>query len=150
MSSPLPDPHAVADQLHSAAIQLLRGLRRADAESGLTAARLSALSVIVFAGPVTLTRLAAAEQVSAPTMTRLVRAMEDDGLVRRSRDAADGRVAWIAATARGRRLMQEGRARRIALLRAQLEQLDARELSVLQEAAKSIFRLANDGGSRDR
>jgi len=44
------DAQKVAEQMHSAAIHLLRKLRREDAQSGLNAPRLSALSVIVFAG----------------------------------------------------------------------------------------------------
>src|SRR5437870_5061511 len=71
---------SLADRLHSAAIHLLRRLRRHDAAMGLSAARASALSVIVFGGPVTIGHLARAEQVSAPTITRLVLAMERDGL----------------------------------------------------------------------
>ncbi|MEX2326023.1 MAG: MarR family transcriptional regulator, partial [Gemmatimonadaceae bacterium] len=80
------DQAAVADRLHSAAIHLLRRLRKQDDRSGITAARLSALSVVVFAGPVTMGQLALAEQVTAPTMTRLVAAMERDGLVAREPD----------------------------------------------------------------
>jgi hypothetical protein len=68
------DAEAIADRLHSAAIHLLRRLRREDATSGLSAPRLSALSVIVFGGPLTLGELANAEQVRPPTMTRLVSA----------------------------------------------------------------------------
>src|ERR671933_1067936 len=72
---------ATADRLHSAAIHLLRRVRRQDDASGLTAPRLSALSVIVFGGPLTLGALAAAEQVRPPTMTRIVQALEEAGLV---------------------------------------------------------------------
>jgi DNA-binding MarR family transcriptional regulator len=71
----------IADHLHSAAIHLLRKLRKEDEGSGLNAPRLSALSVIVFAGPITLGDLAAAEQVRPPTMTRIVNALEQQGLV---------------------------------------------------------------------
>src|SRR5262245_65493054 len=94
-------PHAVADRLHAAAIHLLRRLRAQDPAAGLSPARLSALSVVVFAGPVTLGQLAQAEQVSAPTMTRLVAGLEADGLLRREPDAADKRVVWLRATPRG-------------------------------------------------
>ena len=82
---PPPDDAAVqvADRLHSAAIHLLRSLRREDDAVGLSAPRLSALSVVVFAGPITLGALAAAEQVRPPTMTRLVQALEAEGLVER-------------------------------------------------------------------
>jgi len=75
----------VADQLHSASIHLLRKLRREDAASGLNAARLSALSVIVFAGPITPGDLAAAEQVRPPTMTRIVDALVQHGLAEKKK-----------------------------------------------------------------
>src|SRR5688500_1433251 len=106
----------VADRVHSAAIHLLRRLRREDDTSGLSAPRLSALSVVVFAGPLTIGALATAEQVRPPTMTRLVSGLERDGLVRREADAADGRVVRVRATARGERLLAEGRARRVDTL----------------------------------
>src|SRR6266849_9041139 len=98
-----------ADRLHSAAIHLLRRLRRQDDAMGLTPARASALSIMVFGGPVTLGQLAAAEQVSAPTTTRLIIGMERDGLVRREDDPNDGRVVWLHPTAKGTRLLHEGR-----------------------------------------
>ena len=72
----------VADRLHSAAIHLLRRIRKVDEASGLSAARLSALSVLVFGGATTVGALARAEQVSAPTMSRLVSGLERDGFVR--------------------------------------------------------------------
>ena len=53
----------VADRVHSSAIHLLRRLRRVDEETGLSAPKLSALSVLVFGGPCSMGRLAAAEQV---------------------------------------------------------------------------------------
>src|SRR5207253_1577300 len=82
----------VADRLHSAAIHLLRLVRREDTASGLTPARLSALSVLVFGGPRTVGELAAAEQVRSPTMSRLVAGMESDGLVERRPSTDDRRV----------------------------------------------------------
>lgn len=133
----------VADRLHSAAIHLLRWLRREDEHGALTGPRLSALSVIVFGGPVTLGELAAAEQVRPPTMTRLVNALEADGLVVRQPDARDGRVTRLRATAAGRRLLTEGRARRVAALARQLAPLSARELATLGRAAALIERLAS-------
>src|SRR3954462_3251460 len=79
----------LADRLHSAAIHLLRRLRREDDASGLPAPQLSALSVIVFGGPITLGALAAAEQVRPPTITRVVATLEESGLVVRETDDAD-------------------------------------------------------------
>lgn len=135
---------AVADRLHSAAIHLLRRLRKQDDRSGISAARLSALSVAVFAGPVTMGQLAAAEQVTAPTMTRLVAAMERDGLVAREPDHDDGRVVWIRATAKGARILYAARDRRIAVLAADLAALDRPELTLLAEAAGIIERLGSE------
>ena len=97
----------MADRLHSAAIHLLRRLRKQDEAAGLGAARLSALSVVVFGGPLTLGELAAAEQVRPPTMTRIVAGLEEAGLVARETDARDRRVVRVTATGRGRRLMEE-------------------------------------------
>jgi DNA-binding MarR family transcriptional regulator len=126
---------AVADRLHSAAIHLLRRLRLEDDATGLSAARLSALSVVVFGGPVALTALARAERVKPPTMTRLVIAMEEEGLLTRTRDTADGRVVRIRATPKGTRILQEGRRRRVATLARELGRLPAEDRALLLRAA---------------
>jgi DNA-binding MarR family transcriptional regulator len=131
----------VADRLHSAAIHLLRRLRRQDDAMGLTPARASALSIMVFGGPVTLGQLAVAEQVSAPTTTRLVVGMERDGLVRREDDPNDGRVVWLHPTAKGTRLLHEGRQRRVAALASEIAALDEAERMTLAAAADIIERV---------
>src|SRR4051812_22303100 len=113
-----PGPPEIADRLHSAAIHLLRRLRREDDASGLPAPQLSALSVIVFGGPVTLGALADAEQVRPPTITKLIAALEEAGLVEREADVQDRRVMRVKATRRGARLLHEGRKRRVAALAA--------------------------------
>src|SRR5260370_17043725 len=89
-----PDAAAVANQLHSAAIHLLRRVRLEDDGMGLTAPLASALSVIVFGGPLSLGALATAEQVRPPSITRIVRELEARGLVVREgtpRDRRGGR-----------------------------------------------------------
>jgi len=128
------DAEQIADRLHSAAIHLLRRLRREDTESGLSAPRLSALSVIVFGGPLTLGELANAEQVRPPTMTRLVSALENNGLVTRETDPEDGRLTRIRATPKGRALLFRGRARRVAALTAELRALTPGERADLSRA----------------
>ncbi|CAN5602561.1 hypothetical protein BH23GEM1_BH23GEM1_03750 [soil metagenome] len=142
-ADPAADPAAVADRLHSAAIHLLRRLRKQDERAGTSAARLSALSVVVFAGPVTMGQLAETEQVAAPTITRLVAAMERDGLVARDRDSLDGRVVWIRATAKGARILQAARKRRVAALAADLAALDRVELDLVADAAGIVERLGS-------
>ena len=139
------DARATADRLHSAAIHLLRRLRRVDDASGLTAPRLSALSVLVFGGPTTLGALAAAEQVRPPTMTRLVAALERLGLATRAPDPTDGRAVVVSATARGRRLLEEGRGRRVAALAARVAALPARERAALADALPVLEALASEG-----
>jgi DNA-binding MarR family transcriptional regulator len=131
-----------ADRLHSAAIHLLRRLRREDVASGLTAARLSALSVIVYGGPLTLGALAAAEQVRPATMTRLVAALEVAGLVVKEVNARDGRAPLLRATPEGARVLEDGRNRRVAVLTQQLAALPPDELAALERAADVLDRLA--------
>ena len=138
----VPAPAVVADRLHSAAIHLLRRLRLEDAASGLTAPRLSALSVIVFGGPLTLGALAAAEQVRPPTMSRIVAALEPAGLVERSPHPTDGRQVLISATPVGRRLLDEGRSRRTASLAQRLATIPETDVAMLERAAALIERLA--------
>ena len=131
----------VADQLHSASIHLLRKLRREDAASGLNAPRLSALSVIVFAGPVTLGDLAAAEQVRPPTMTRIVDALAEQRLVVKKKNARDARSTLIEATAAGRTLLMRGRERRVRALAAQIAALSPGERAALENAAEILKRV---------
>lgn len=136
-----PPVRSVADRLHSAAIHLLRRLRRQDDAMGLTGPRSSALSVLVFGGPVTLGALARAEQVSAPTVTRLIVGMERDRLVRREKDPKDGRVVWLHATAKGARLLHAGRRRRVAALETDLASLAPAERHTLAAATDILERV---------
>ena len=73
-------------------------------------------------------------------MTRIVQALEDERLVRRRRDPDDGRLVHLDATAKGRRVMQQGRERRIANLAALLDRLSATELARVREAADLVER----------
>jgi DNA-binding MarR family transcriptional regulator len=135
----------VADRLHSAAIHLLRTLRREDARLGIGPAKLSALSVLVFGGARSISALAAAEQVRVPTISRLVAALERDGLATRSPDPADGRAARVRATASGRRALRHGRAHRVTELARRLARLPPAELEVLRRAGDLIERVAAAG-----
>ena len=135
-----PAVRAIADRLHSAAIHVLRRLRVEDKVMGLSAPRTSALSVIVFRGPITMSALAEAEQVKPPTITRLVEGLERRGLVRRVSDASDGRVQLVEATAAGRGLLNRGRARRVARLAHGVAQLSKEDQDVLARAADLMER----------
>jgi DNA-binding MarR family transcriptional regulator len=134
------DLSSAADRFHSAAIHALRHARREDAASGLTAARLSALSVLVFGGPKTLGELATAEQVRPPTMTGIVRRLEHDGLARRDSDQRDGRIVRVHATAKGKRVLQQARQRRIDALAERLSSLTPPQIALVREAADLVDR----------
>lgn len=129
-----------ADRFHSAAVHALRHVRREDPAAGLSAARLSALSVLVFGGARTLGELAAAEHVRPATMSRIVQALERDGYVRRESDPKDARVARLRATAKGERVMWRGRQRRVESLAALLGRLEPDEVARVHEAAELVER----------
>ncbi len=140
-SSPNSDLLAVADRLHSAAIHLLRRVRKQDVATGEGPARLSALSVLVFGGCKTLGELAAAEQVKPPTMSRIVAGLARSRLVTITDDAQDARRMQIRATAKGARLIQKGRELRINYLASHLGSLTPEELAKLGEAVAILKRL---------
>jgi DNA-binding MarR family transcriptional regulator len=128
----------VADRLHSAAIHLLRRAAEEDRGAGVSRARLSALSVVVFRGPLTLGELASAEGVRSATMTGIVNGLERDGLVRRRPHGSDRRAVQIEATAAGRRLLERARTRRIGVVASKLDDLSDDELAVLGRAAELL------------
>jgi DNA-binding MarR family transcriptional regulator len=137
-----PGTEQVASALNSGAIHLLRSLALIDKLAGLTPARLSALSVLVFAGPHSLGALAAAERVAGPTMTRIVDGLARAGLAERRLDPADGRAVLISATAAGDRLMRAAADRRICAIAGAIESLPAADQRRLAAAAGLLDRVA--------
>jgi DNA-binding MarR family transcriptional regulator len=126
----------VADRLHSASIHLLRHAAKQDVLAGTGPARLSALSVLVFGGPMALGQLAAAEQVKAPTMSRIVAGLKRSGLAKIEADQEDARRIRVTATSKGKRLLQQARARRIQLLAKTFSDLRGPEMDTLLKAAE--------------
>lgn len=135
MAHPAVTDDELAARVHSAALHLLRRLAQEDRATGISAPRLSALSVLVFGGPRTIGALAGIEGVTPPTMTRLVAAMAGDGLVDRLEDPADRRVVRVQASATGRSLLLAGRDRRVASLAAMVKPLSPKERRRLDAAA---------------
>ncbi|MDX6516113.1 MAG: hypothetical protein QOH73_1779 [Gaiellaceae bacterium] len=134
----LTDLKEVADLLHSAAIHLLRRSSEQDSSAGISSARLSALSVIVFRGPLTLGALADAEGVRSATMTGIVNGLVDERLVRRRPHGSDRRAVLVEATAAGRRLLNRARLKRIDAVAAKLSDLSERDLAIVQRAAELL------------
>jgi DNA-binding MarR family transcriptional regulator len=119
-----------------------------DAESHLPAPQLSALSVVVYGGPITVGALAAAEQVRPPTMTKLVSAMEGAGLIERLHDETDRRLVRVRATATGRRLLEDGRDRRIAVIAEALATLPESDVAEIERALDAIEKIAGTPNPR--
>ncbi len=124
----------LADGLHSAAIHLLRQVRTEDRASGIGPAQLSALSVLVFGGAMSLKQLAAVEQVRPPTMVRIVQGLVAEGLATSHADHEDARRIRIAATALGRALMRKARKRRVEALARMLADKSVAERAEIAKA----------------
>ena len=131
-----------ARDLNSAAIHLLRGMRAADRASGLTPARLSALSVLVFGGPSTLGQLARTEDVSGPTMTRIVDGLVALGLATREEHPESARQVLISPTQAGVDLMQAAAGRRVDVIVAALAALPTGDRRAIVAAAPSLRELS--------
>lgn len=117
---------------------------------GLSAARASALSVLVFGGPRTIGGLAAAEQVTPPSMTRLVSSLEAEGFVHRKPDRDDRRAVRVAATAKGKRALEVARRRRVEHVLASLARLGRDDLRTVGRAVDILERaLAAERTSRE-
>jgi DNA-binding MarR family transcriptional regulator len=136
--SKLTKTEELADRLHSTAIHLLRQVRVQDAASGLAPARLSALSVLVFGGAMSLNDLARAEQVRPPTMSRIVDALESASLIRRTVNPQDRRAVVLEATEKGKAILLQGRKRRVKFLAKHLSRLSEQERKQIDDAIKAI------------
>lgn len=126
-------PDLTADRLTLAAVRLTRWLRAADPAPRLSGPQASALAVVVHAGRLRMSDLAAFEEVSRPTITRLAAELQGLGLIVREPDPGDGRVSWLTATDAGEALLAEGQARRIAPLAAAVSALPDDRRAALAE-----------------
>ncbi|TDC95745.1 MarR family transcriptional regulator [Saccharopolyspora aridisoli] len=133
----------LASRLRLAVVRLNRRLRAQRADSALTLSQLSALSCLHKAGSMTPGELAAKEGVQPPSMTRVIAALEDNGLVVRRAHPTDGRQAIVQVTDSGKDRIEEEVTIRERWLDQHLAELDAEELAVLSRAAEIIDRLAS-------
>ncbi len=134
-----------ANAMHSFAIHLLRRAREADKQSGLSPERLSLLSVLTYAGPLTVTRLSELESVSLPAISRIVSALEQRGLVKRTRSREDARTVIINATSKGRRVMEKGRRRRLEIIADELSLLPRKDQQQLSRISDIVENLGKPG-----
>jgi len=137
------DIAALASQLRIAVARTARTLRR-EAGEGITPTLMCALATIEHHGPMTVGALADHERVTKPTVTRTVHALVDQGLVVRTGDLDDGRVAWLTLSADGRRLVQRVRRRKDEYLARRLRGLEPAEIEALQRAADVLARIEDE------
>jgi DNA-binding MarR family transcriptional regulator len=130
-------------QIRLAALRLSRRLRQ-QATGQVTASQLSALSAVAKHGEVSLGELAGIEQIAPPSMTRIAAHLEERGLLERRTDAIDRRVARVALTPAGTRLLEETRTRRDAYLAERLKQFSDDEREILARAVPLLERLSSD------
>ena len=131
----------LAARLQSNSLRLLRLVRRDGAGRTISGPKLSVLSFLDTSGPASLASLAAAEQVQAPTMSRLVEGLVEEGLVTRETHATDRRMVQIAITEAGRSLLSDGEAERVAALAARLRRLADSERRALVRGVELMERL---------
>jgi DNA-binding MarR family transcriptional regulator len=135
----------IATQLNSVSIHLIRRARTADAALGVPPGQLSALSVLVFGGERTIAQLAEAEQVTSPTMTRIVDGLERAALAERQPHPRDGRATLVRATTEGRTVMERGRRRRVDVITTLLDRLPPEDLHAVSRAAAALARALDRG-----
>lgn len=131
----------LASRLRVAVARLNRRLRQEGAGEDTTPSQLTALATLYHRGPMTPGELAGAERVKPPSMTRIVAALEERGLVRREPSPDDGRVVHIVVTNAGRRAHEEYQQRRDEWLHLRLATLTGEERAALAKAAQLMERL---------
>lgn len=124
-------------------MHLARRLRGQRSDASLTLPELSALATLEHRGPMTPTELALREKVRPPSITRVLAALSQQGLVTRHAHPSDGRQALVAITEAGLSLIKVDRARRDAWLSRRFGELEPDELQSLRAAASVLEKLAN-------
>ena len=132
---------ALASALASSIVRLSRRLRT-ERHSDLTPNQLSALGTMRRQGAITLSTLAAHEQVQPPSMNRTVNGLDERGLIRREAHPTDGRQVLLTISQTGDRILDAERRRRDAWLDQRLRELSAADRAVLREATVILERLA--------
>ena len=133
----------LGSSLRLAVLRLSRRLRQ-QAEGEITPSQMSALSVLDKRGELTLGELAAIERIAPPSMTRIAARLEETGLVERRSDSTDRRVARVALSPAGVKLLRETRERGDAYVSGRLSVLSPDERDLLARAVPLLERLASE------
>lgn len=131
----------LASALAASIVRLSRRLRT-ERHSDLTPNQLSALGTMRRQGALTLSSLAAHEQVQPPSMNRTINCLEERELIRREPHPTDGRQVLLHISETGDRILDAERRRRDAWLSQRLRELSAEDRAVLRSATAILERLA--------
>jgi len=145
-----PDDADVAVRLRMTIARLFRRIERTRAGVALTPSETTILSVVVRQGPLRLTDLAASEGMNPTMLSRLIRDLEEDGLVQRKVDRVDRRAARVEATGAGKRLHERIRNERSDTLSAALALLSEDERRKLCAGLPVLEALADQLKGRRR
>lgn len=115
---------------------VIRGVAE-NRDLSLTAA--AALGSLDRLGPQRITTLAASEGVSQPSMTQLIQRLEQRGLVARTSDPSDGRVALVSLTSQGQAALAARRQRNAAVIAALLADLPEQDVRTLAEGLAAVL-----------
>lgn len=126
----------LAIDLRTAVMRTSRRLRVEATGEVITPGQYTVLAVLNSDGPSTLRALAESEHVQAPSMTRIVNALADQGFVTRSAHPDDGRQVRIDITEAGRDVLAEAREQRTAWLARRVAGLNAEDRDILSRAAR--------------
>ena len=141
-------PHAdeagdLAGRTRSVVARLGRRLRQTKAGHDLTPSQYEVLVTVVRRGPLRLSELATVEGLNPTMLSRMAAKLEAAGLVTRSQDPSDGRVAHIACTEAGSALFEQIRDERAAALGVVLDQLSETDRRDLAKALPVLEHLAD-------
>jgi DNA-binding MarR family transcriptional regulator len=132
----------LAGQLRLSVVRLNRRLRSQRTEETVSLTQISALATLHRCGSMTPSELAATERVRPPSMTRVIAALEDDGLVSRRDHPTDGRQSIIELTQVGIDLLAAEASAKERWLDKRLAELTEDERVTLATAIVIIDRMA--------
>ncbi|NKX53060.1 MarR family winged helix-turn-helix transcriptional regulator [Arthrobacter mobilis] len=127
-------PDALAVELRIAVMRTSRRLRTEASGDIIPAGQYTVLAHLT-GGPRTLRELADREQVQAPSMTRIVNGLAEQGLVARQTHPEDGRQVLVRITEAGEAVLAEARSHRTAWLAQRLAELGEDDRRILGRAA---------------
>lgn len=126
-----------------AVMRLSRRLRQ-ESVGDITQSQLSALATVERTGALSLGELAEIERVAPPSMTRIAARLEERGLLARTADQSDRRIARVTITDEGQELLAETRTRRDVFLATRLAAMSPEDQAVLLAALPLLERLARN------